>query len=367
LVFALGYNQEKDFNGTVKFDGFNSGNNSMIQDLTSFNEDIMYQLYLSYPLYDASNNYIKDTTVINGGLNQSGSIFQKGNLNTWSFSGAVEVGKDIFIGATVDVLGGNYERNRQYREDDINNIYSASVLLDPNDPTTADFQGFYLNDIISWDISGWGAKVGLLMKANDQVNIGATVKFPRQYTIKETYYESGTSYFAGIVPHDYNPSDSRVEYDISTPYEFSAGVAYNYEDLTLSGDATFIDYTQMEFRNGGLGVAKETSNNLDIKDLFRSVANFNGGIEYALPMSGISVRGGFMYRPSPFKGDPSEYDKKFVTAGIGFTTNNRISINLAYVHGWWKDFGDNYSSGVSRFYQDINRNNVNLSFVYNFN
>lgn len=366
LVFALGYNQEKDFNGTVKFDGYNSNNNSMIQDLTSYNEDIMYYLGLSYPLNDNSNKYIKDTTVIHGGLNQSGTILQKGNINTWSFSGAIEVEKNIFLGAAIDIIGGSFDRNRKYWEDDTNDLYPASQRLDPNDPSTEGFQSFYLNDIISWDLSGWDAKIGFLMKASDQVNIGGMIKFPRKYIIKETYYETATSSFTSSSGFEYNPENNYVEYEISTPYEFSAGVAINADNLILSGDVKFIDYTQMEFTNG-LSESQQSANNLDIKDLFRSVANLSAGLEYALPVSGFSLRAGFMYRPSPFKGDPSDYDKKYITAGLGFTTNNRVAINAAFAHGWWKDFGDNYSSNLSRFYQNISRDNFTLTFVYNFN
>ena len=34
LVFAIGYNQTKDFNGIMEFNGYNSGNTSMIQNIT---------------------------------------------------------------------------------------------------------------------------------------------------------------------------------------------------------------------------------------------------------------------------------------------------------------------------------------------
>jgi hypothetical protein len=40
-VFGFGYNRTKDFNRTMKFDGYNSGNNSMIQTLTGdYNEQV---------------------------------------------------------------------------------------------------------------------------------------------------------------------------------------------------------------------------------------------------------------------------------------------------------------------------------------
>ena len=61
LVFGISYHTGKDLTGALKFDGFNNGNNSMIQNLLTTN--IPYDLYLT----DTLNN-----TPINGNLNQSG-------------------------------------------------------------------------------------------------------------------------------------------------------------------------------------------------------------------------------------------------------------------------------------------------------
>jgi hypothetical protein len=69
-----------------------------------------------------------------------------------------------------------------------------------------------------------------------------------------------------------------------------------------------------------------------------------------------------MYLPSPYNNDPSEYDKKYITAGLGLKFGEIFGVDLAYAYGWWKDFGDNYGVNVSRTYQDISVNNFILSF-----
>jgi hypothetical protein len=102
-VFAAGYNRTKDFNRTLEFDGFNSGNNSLIQDITGFiNEEIplTYDLGLSYEVRDQNDNYENDATVINGRLNQSGRIKTEGNIGNWSFASSFEASKGFFIGGT---------------------------------------------------------------------------------------------------------------------------------------------------------------------------------------------------------------------------------------------------------------------------
>ena len=364
LVFSLGYNQMKDFNRSMKFDGYNPGNTSMIQDLTFSpfrdDNDFTYELGLSYPVTTT-----QDTTLINGKLNQSGKVIQEGAINSWFFSGAVEIEKDIFVGATVDVFSGSFKRTSDYWEDDFNGNYPASLQLDPNDPNTRGFQSFYRNTILNWDISGWDAKIGILAKLNELFRLGVTIRFPKTFTIKEDYTVNGQSQFVNS-SYSINPLfEYNSEYDITTPYEFTLGGAYTGRSFTLSAEAKIIDYTQMEF-SSGLDDQTRADNNNQIKDLFRTVVNLNAGAEYLLPNSPVSFRAGFMLMPSPFKGDPTDYDKKYVTVGAGIKADSNLAFDIAYAYGWWKDFGDNYSVNVSRTYQDITYHNFVASMRYSF-
>jgi len=369
LVFAFGFSQNTDFNSIMKFNGFNPNNNSMIQDLTATNSDLAYYLALSYPLYDAQNNYRKDTTLIKGKLNQNGHITQEGQINSWFASGAWEIDKDIFVGATLDIISGTYKSNRDYFENDFNNVY-ANVILDPSDPTTKGLQTFYLNEMRNLDISGWDAQIGILAKLDRYVNIGATIKFPRTYTIKDVYTVNGSSNFTNTpTPFIYGPASDRLEYDVVTPYEFTLGGAFTGNHITISADVKLIDYTQMEFTNtpslinSGIDWAQR---NQDIKDSMTTVVNINVGAEYSIPYSDVKVRAGFMYAPSAFKNDPSSFNKKYFTIGLGYEAANNISFNVAYAYGWWKDYGDNYGAGLSRTFQDITLEDAVFTMKYNF-
>jgi len=370
FVLGFGYSQVKDFNGTLGFNAFNSGANSYIQDLTyspyMADRDIAFKLALSYPLYSGNNTYLGDTTLINGKLNQHGNILQDGSMNAWSFSAAIEIEKDIFIGATINLYSGNFNKNKDYSEEDVNNIYPASVLLDPSEPASADFKSFTLHDRISWDISGSGFNVGGLMKINKYLNIAANIKFAKTFTIKESYYVYGESHFGLDTRFVLDPAvDAGYEYEITTPAEFTLGGSYMINNITVSANATMIDYSSAKFKSG-FDVIDLDDKNADIKSLFRSVVNLNTGFEYIFPSTNFAVRGGFILMRSPFKDDPAEYDKKFLTVGVGIRLTKSISVDGAYAYGWWKDFGDNYGSGLSRTYQDIKNQNFITSLKYNF-
>lgn len=350
---AFGYSRDKDFNRAVKFDGFNSGNNSLAQDLTYANDDLAFLLGLSYPLSDEDDEYIEDRTIINGNLNQRGNILEEGNLNSWSFSAAVEIAKNVFLGGTLNILSGKYKRDKEYFEEDTRDVYGIDTQTDPEDPDTRDFERFYVQDILDWEVSGWDVKLGLLYKV-PHAQLGFTVKFPSRYSINETYFVDGNSDFGTGVRFVLDePYYSEIEYDIDTPFEFAAGGAYVYRNLIVSGEFTFIDYTQMEFTEG-LTPDIRSDNNRDIREFTQTAFNYNLGVEFIVPRTGISLRGGFIQQGTPFDDDIVESERKYVTAGIGFTVpRGGFTFNLAYAHGWWEDYTDNYGVGESRVFQDV--------------
>ena len=362
LVFAFGYSKVKDFNGISGFQGFNNGSNSFAQLLAdSDGDNYAYELGLAY--YDSTNGWYN--TLLNGKLQQIGRIVEKGSLNQWAFSGAMEVAKDVFLGASVNVISGRYTHDRDFAEIDSKNFYGATDPLDPGDMRTADFLRYDYHDIFDWDISGWDMNIGFLYKMDETAKIGANIKFPSKMTVKEQYIIEATSDFATDGFFLDPPVVSEVEYEISTPFEFSAGASAEVAGLVLSGQAKFIDYTEMEFVSG-LDRSLISYNNKDINTLFRSVVNYNLGVEYKIPVVDLKLRGGFMYQPSPYDEDPTEYDHKFITTGLGYEAGNAVAIDAAFVKGWWKDFADNYGAGESRTFQDLNRNNFVIGFRYKF-
>jgi long-subunit fatty acid transport protein len=357
LVFGLSYHNTKDFTGAMKFDGFNAGNSSLIQNL-NIDSNIPFDLFLTDEDYN---------TPINGRLQQSGSILTEGGINNWTLSGAIEVYKNIFVGANLNIISGSFESNNEYYEDDVNGLYQGQI--DPGDARTTDFRTFYLNRILNWDLGGWDAKIGFLYQLKNNARFGVTVQFPKSFSIEETFDVSGYSQFANnsfdLASADYS---DKVEYDIITPYELSAGFSFNYAGLIFSAEGTLIDYSQTEFDGEGDGLSTSyiTSLNKDIKDQLTAVINYNLGLEYTIPTVGLRLRGGFIMQPSAYKDDPSEFNRKYLTAGIGFLTDETIGIDLGYAHGWWNDIGDNYGSNVSRTSQEVTTDKVIITATYRF-
>ncbi len=354
LVLAFGYQREKDFTSALSFDGYNPNNNSMIQDLTSKNDDIPFELGLSYPLFDNEDYYLYDSTIINGLLNQSGTIYEEGGINRWSFGASTEVGKDIFVGGSMNYLSGSYEKNREYYEDDSQNLYHQQT--DPLDPNTKEFKTFFFNDILHQELSAWEFRLGFIFKWIKILSIGGNVKFPSKFTITENYYVDAYSEYANRYFIE-TTKNSDIKYSITTPFEFSLGASLSIWIFNVAGDVKFIDYTQMEFSDG-LTRGMVSHNNKLIKENFRPVLNYHLGGEVQIPFTEIRGRIGAMYLPSPYDGDPENFDKIFFTAGAGIIAGDALSLDVAYSYGFWETYGDNYGIDQSRIYQEITSHTI---------
>ena len=62
----------------------------------------------------------------------------------------------------------------------------------------------------------------------------------------------------------------------------------------------------------------------------------------------------------------SNFGKKYLTGGIGFLADETFAIDVAYAHSWWKTYGDNYGTNLSRVDQDIAADKMLVTFSYRF-
>ena len=104
----------------------------------------------------------------------------------------------------------------------------------------------------------------------------------------------------------------------------------NYRNFTLTGDATYKDYSQLDYKRGQSDIAY--ANEL-VKKYYKDVVNLHVGGEYTFMPSNISLRAGYDLEPIPFKGFPVTTDPHYLTFGAGFLLQNVISLDLAFITG----------------------------------
>jgi len=362
LVFAFGFNRQSNFTTGVSFQAFNP-TNSIIQ---TYNRDgtpvsgrpsgVAWELYLADTMRNAQGKLVYYSPIVNR-VTQIGKVLEGGGLNNWSAGGAVDIARNVAVGLTLSYVSGTYTYDRAYQERDDRNIYTSPVNGSP-----LQFDQFTQDDFVESDLTGFNAKLGLMYHVPDRFRFGIAVKTPTTLRIKESFGTTFKAYFDNGDVVSPEPSNNTNEYDVVTPWVFSAGASIAVHDLLLSGDVEYTDWTQVKFENANPDVL---ALNKRIKDLFRATANLRGGAEYDLTSIGVRLRGGFIYNTSPFRGDPSSFDQKFVTAGIGVLLSEDTMLDLSYARGWWKTFRYNYS-GSPPLFENIATNNFALTFSYRY-
>jgi long-subunit fatty acid transport protein len=358
LVFGFGFQRQANFTTGLSFEGFNPVS-SIIQAYAPnggfYPADMTLPEYLL--LADIDTTTGRFISPITDSLTQAGEVLEGGGINHWSFGGAIDVAKNVSVGVTLSYATGTYKYDRTYTETDTRHVWEVNP--DDLDQLTID-------EFVESDIAGFGAKLGLMYRVPERFRFGLTVKMPVTYQIKEDFGTTATAVFDDgfTAPSDgpYETAGSD-EYDVITPWVFSAGASVILGgELMLSGDVEYTDWTQLEFSSAPSALI---ALNKDIKKLFRPTADLRGGAEYLIAPIGVRVRGGFMYSPSPFDGDPSSFDRKTVTGGLGLQLSESTMLDLAYAHGWWKSFRVNYD-GPSRVDEDVKSNTVLATFSYRF-
>jgi long-subunit fatty acid transport protein len=358
LVLAFGYHRQANFLSGLSFTGFNP-NSSIIQTWardgarypSDLSDNIAYQTYLAD--YDtASGNFISPIT---NRVTQLAKVLESGGLNNWSIAAGVDIAPNVALGLTLTYLSGTYHYERAYEEEDLANLHQTFPY---------DFKRLTLDEYIDGDISGFNAKFGLMYRVPDRFRLGVTVKTPTSFSIEESYGTSARAYFdnGDIKPDDqpYSSSD-KTKYGVRTPWVFGAGASMIFGGFTLSGDIEYTDWTQMEFKDANTDVMAQ---NKDFKSLFRATADLSAGLEYEFP-GGFRIRGGYAYKPSPYKDDPSAFDQKYLTGGLGIPLGGSTMLDLTYARGRWDTFRTNYNS-TSRVDESITTNTILATFSHRF-
>ncbi|HCV42035.1 MAG TPA: hypothetical protein DGH68_01020 [Bacteroidetes bacterium] len=378
FVLAFGYSRENNFTTGMSLEHPNA--NSYIQSL-AYDRDLVYEgdvwnnlawrLFLADTLAgsghwerfttngrpDSAYAYLWNSP-IKDQVTQIERVFEGGGLNNWTAGGAIDVAKNFSVGVSLTYQAGSYEYDGTYVEQDDQNVYRSNNSVDPNN-----FYSFEVNDVVRSDIYGFGAKFGFMYREPDRYRIGVNIKTPIVYNVKEkfgTVYTS-TPDFGEIVTIG-GPADSYNEYELITPWVFSAGGSVMVGGLVIASDVEYTDWTQMEFRDANQDIL---ALNQQFKAVFRGTANVRVGAEYAFRPSSFRLRGGFIYNTSPYQNDPSSRDQKYVTAGAGVPLGESAMLDLAYARGWWETLRDNFDRSAT-IYEKIVTNTFLATISFRF-
>ncbi len=303
LVFSLGYNRVASFHSNFLIQGFNDSPGDSVD--------------------------------------QTGEQLDRGGLGQWVFAGSVQMSENLYLGGSLNLWTGNYDYSWELQERDALDIWEQSRWV--------------YQDEIDTKINGFNLTLAALYNLYNHFRIGATFETP--VTFKGV--ENWRSYT--LVDYDDNTywdstSTGQYTYRIRKPMTINLGASLSLPLLTVAGDVSLIDWSQMEYTSPN---DLKSENRRFVKQL-RPVTRYRLGAEMILPLLNVRLRAGYMLDPSPYRGNLKYSDKNFVTAGVGFLLDRQFTLDLAYVHGWWKYVGP------EKYTEDIRVNTVFLSGSFRF-
>lgn len=258
---------------------------------------------------------------------------ESGNLWAFSFGGAAEISPKASVGLSIDVFDGGDTWSYFFDSTSVPGFrYSYQHTIDDS-------------------YSGITGKMGLSYAVNNYLNLSGIIGFPSSITIDQTsdVYESDNQGF----DDEYHASAS---YSYRLPFWFGAGAAIRHRGLTITGDFTYTDYTQLEYSSGLIDMVR--LNHL-VRLNYTDILTYRVGGEYRIEPAGIRLRAGYYQEPIAFTYLPIETEPHFYTFGIGFVIDRAVNLDLAFLTGSWER--DDPSVGVLEKY-DVRRFMVSVSY-----
>ncbi len=348
---GVGYTKTNNFHSTVGYSGINS--ESSIADFMAYEAYTPDNVYGDFGWEsgmideDFDGYYIPVTT-----LNNIQTAFNResGFQSETNISFGANHSNRFYIGASIGLTRVNHRLNQLFMEDGSIEDFGYINSQNPNsrfvNPAHADFdiynpllQSAYEYDNEDWSRTtgnGFNAKLGIIYKPIQQVQIGVTATTPTWYRLTNEYtdYFGITNFLVGGSEDglEYEEYDTYYDYNLRTPYRLNGGIAAVLGEGLISADVEYVDYTSMTFSSVNSGT--DNTMNDDIRNTFTSTVNFRIGGEYRIAPD-LLVRAGYGHAGSPYR--DFESTTQTVSAGLGYRVNN-VYVDLAY-----QNFAQKYS------------------------
>ena len=278
------------------------------------------------------------------GVNQDYLEIEEGGLNNWVFAGALEVTKNLSVGAALNLWRGNDDYHFNMYDQDVDNNYYY-------DNWTYDQQ-------INTKYSAVNFKLGALYKFARFFRFAATISTPVTLDSKENWSESVVS-----IEDPDSPSEDSEEtesgswdYSVKYPFVFSAGAAVTLlPNIVLSADVEYTDWAQTRYTSEP-SVGDQFQRNINFKQDFEATTTYRVGGEFTVPLLNLQLRAGAIRQPSPLINASPKADRNFLTLGGGILLDKQVKIDVAWVHGWWQREGSYFSADLPAVDEKININ-----------
>jgi hypothetical protein len=352
-AFGIAVNKVADFNNNVFYQTLADNGSSLVRtsmadmfiedangnrynNLNPYGSGLAFDAYWIDTLAGGTNYFSTASNLAHAsGLEVIQRIETSGGISEVAVSGAVNINDKVYWGATIGLPILEYRSKRSYVEQDAS----------PNN--TNQFNIAYFDDYLTTQGMGVNLKVGVLVKATDNLRLGLAAHTPTFYSLNDNY--SVQVGFNNDV-NDYEVQSARdlvYDYKLQTPLKLIGSFSYFFGNVNnvntqkgfLSGDVEYVNYASSRFRNAA-------NDNYDNRDYFNSLNNaignayksaVNARLGAELKFNTIMARIGGAYYGNPYNNIADAKGQMVQgSAGLGYR-NKGVFIDLGYIHTFTQD------------------------------
>lgn len=273
------------------------------------------------------------------------SYRHEGGIALTAFGAAVDVSPTVSLGATLGFTNGE---DRSQTSFDWRDTLGTQTWRRAQDREAYDD---------NYGVALHAALGGLMRYPREEprVRVGAQVTYSGVHDVSYVFRgipdpneHSRVEYDDGLVVSRQDTTESG-SYRIALPLEMSAGVSVvPVAGLLLAGSVHVAEWKQTEYKGTD---AEELAGATSFQSQYRNVARYHVGAEWQVPAVALDLRAGYYTDPLPFVGplDPAadvdpetnplvvvDQDRRFTTLGAGLVVDQVVHLDLAWVHGHYK-------------------------------
>jgi hypothetical protein len=327
--FGVGYNKLMNYNNKTIIEGNNPDNSLADIYANNANNDLFDDYYeaLFYDAYVIDQQNGTYVSALPYSKTQRKTISTNGSVGEYLFNIGANYSNKLFFGATIGIQSLKYHMESNHYES----------TKQPLEDTLA--SSFTFREELTTKGTGFKLKLGAIYKPIQPLRLGFALHLPTFYRLNDEYITSINSDkisgpFYPVSASGAELGDLKYEYSLNTfsslselPFKGMFSAAYIHEKIGLvSLDYEYVDYTSIRFRNGEDGYDFHAENST-IQDTLTTAMNIRAGAE--VKIGNISLRGGYAYYGSPFKGIDADYS--LISGGIGFNIEN-MYLDFGYVY-----------------------------------
>lgn len=344
--FAFGHNRTNNFQQNIFMEGYNTRSNlsqffveqsngiPSNQISATGTEFEFYNLGWNAYLTDAGNNNTYYSRWFSGDndyrIKQSQKIEKRGAMDEYNFSGSMNVGNVLYLGAGLVFNDVRYRYKSVFTESDPNNTVSNTY----SDTSGNYYRSSYLTTEVNTEGQGVAGRFGFILRPIDFFRFGLSMQTASRINMKDEY-----QYKVGSDIADVESPKGTYEYQLITPARYTASAMFMHPQLGfISVDADMINYAKGRLTATDFTFSEANSR---ARATYQEAYQLRVGAEIKL-QDVYRLRAGYNLATSPYKNEIPGVSKDDLTRqsySIGAGYNDGIYfIDLAVVRTTFNEY-----------------------------